>query len=141
MRMRMPILLAAGLVCLLSACAHAPPRTLYAELGGQEGIEQIVELLLTRISDDPRIASHFVAVDILNLNDKLVEQICFESGGPCAYTGKDMVEAHARRKVSNADFNAMVEDLIWAMDERGVPRTAQNRLLRRLAPMHADIVR
>ncbi|RZA15131.1 MAG: group 1 truncated hemoglobin [Proteobacteria bacterium] len=139
--MRIPAPCACLLALLLSACAHAPPRTLYDELGGKEGVEQIVELLLTRISDDPRIADHFAAVDILNLNDKLIEQICFESGGPCTYTGRDMVEAHASRKVSNADFNALVEDLMWAMDQRKVPRTAQNRLLKRLAPMHSDIVR
>lgn len=139
--MRMKIAFAVILACLLAACAHAPPRTLYDDLGGKEGVEQIVELLLTRISEDPRIASHFAAVDIIRLNDKLVEQICFESGGPCTYTGKDMVEAHSKQKVGNADFNALVEDLIWAMDQRQVPRTAQNRLLKRLAPMHKDIVR
>lgn len=139
--MKIPTLAAFALVSFLSACAHAPPRTLYDDLGGKDGVGQIVELLLTRISDDPRIADHFAAVDILNLNDKLIEQICFESGGPCTYTGRDMVEAHASRKVSNADFNALVEDLTWAMDQRKVPRTAQNRLLARLAPMHKDIVR
>lgn len=134
--------LAAGLCALLlAACAHLPQRTLYDELGGQEGVEQIVELLLTKISDDPRIAAQFAAVDILRLNDKLVEQICFESGGPCTYTGKDMVEAHAKQKVSNADFNALVEDLMWAMDQRRIPRATQNRLLARLAPMHSEIVR
>ncbi|RZA35391.1 MAG: group 1 truncated hemoglobin [Lysobacteraceae bacterium] len=139
--MGFPGIAAACLALMISACAHVPQRTLYEELGGPEGVAQIVELLLTRISDDPRIADHFASVDILNLNDKLVEQICFESGGPCVYTGRDMVEAHAARKVSHADFNAMVEDLVWAMDQRRIPRPAQNRLLKRLAPMHADIVR
>lgn len=139
--MRFPKLAAACVALLISACAHVPQRTLYEELGGQEGVAQIVELLLTRISEDPRIAEHFAAVDILNLNDKLIEQICFESGGPCVYTGKNMVEAHAARKVSHADFNALVEDLVWAMDQRDIPRPAQNRLLKRLAPMHSDIVR
>ncbi|MEO6104571.1 MAG: group 1 truncated hemoglobin [Pseudoxanthomonas sp.] len=138
--MRLLHMLLLGLALSLCACAHVPERTLYEQLGGKDGVEQIVELLLTRISDDPRIAAQFASVDILNLNDKLIEQICFESGGPCAYTGKSMVEAHAEQKVTDADFNALVEDLIWAMDQRQVPRTAQNRLLARLAPMHADIV-
>jgi hemoglobin len=52
-----------------------------------------------------------------------------------------MVEAHAQHRITDADFNALVEDLIWAMDQRHIPRTAQNRLLARLAPMHPDIVR
>ena len=139
--MRLLPTIAFGLALSLCACAHLQERTLYDQLGGKEGVEQIVELLLTRISDDPRIASQFAAIDILNLNDKLIEQICFESGGPCTYTGKGMAEAHAQLKVTNADFNALVEDLIWAMDQRDIPRTTQNRLLARLAPMHPDIVK
>ena len=139
--MRLLPAFAFGLVLSLCACAHVPERTLYEQLGGKEGVEQIVELLLTKISDDPRIAAQFATIDIINLNDKLIEQICFVSDGPCAYTGKSMVEAHAQLKVTNADFNALVEDLIWAMDQRQIPRTTQNRLLARLAPMHPDIVK
>ena len=74
------------------------------------------------------------------INDRLVEQICVEVGGPCVYTGRTMAESHASLAVTEADFNALVEDLVDAMDARGIPRRAQNRLLRRLAPMHRDIV-
>ena len=124
----------------LSACATLPPRSLYDDLGGEAGVAALVELLLLRISDDPRIAHQFATTDIVHLNDKLVEQICALADGPCAYTGKSMAESHAHLSISDADFNAMVEDLLWAMDERGVTRSAQNRLLARLAPTHRDIV-
>lgn len=133
------------LACLLSVagCASTAPRTdtLYAELGERSGIEALVETLLFRVSDDPRIAHHFADVDIIHLNDRLVEFLCVQSGGPCTYRGKAMAEAHKHVTVGEADFNALVEDLMWAMDERGVPRTAQNRLLRRLAAMQRDVVR
>lgn len=125
---------------LLSACATLPQRSLYDELGGEEGVSALVESLLVRISDDPRIAHQFATVDILHLNDKLVEQICHVAGGPCVYTGKSMVESHAHLSISHADFNALVEDLMGAMDARGISRPAQNRLLGLLAPMHRDVV-
>lgn len=130
------------LMLALASCASAPPRSdrLYQELGGRPGIEALVEALLYRVSDDPRIAHHFVDLNIINLNDRLVEQICVEAGGPCTYTGKDMVEAHKHVRISEADFNALVEDLIWAMDEQGLRRTTQNRLLRRLADMQRDVL-
>jgi len=99
-----------------------------------------VEELLVRILDDERINRGFAEVDILNLNDRLVEQICVEVGGPCTYTGRSMAESHAGLGLGEADFNALVEDLVAAMDARGIPRTAQNRLLQRLARMHGDIV-
>lgn len=133
------------LACLLlsAGCASRPPASdaLYRELGGQAGIEALVETLLFRVSDDPRIAHHFRDVNILHLNDRLVELVCVEAGGPCTYTGKDMVEAHKHVRIAEADFNALVEDLMWAMDQRGLPRTTQNRLLQRLAVMQRDVVR
>ena len=125
---------------LVSACATLPQRPLYDDLGGEAGVSALVELLLLRISDDPRIAHQFASVDIVHLNDKLVEQICQVADGPCVYTGKRMAESHAQLAITHADFNAMVEDLMWAMDERGVSRSAQNRLLARLAVMRPDIV-
>lgn len=131
------------LLLLLAGCARVPvvpDQQFHAELGGLPAIERFVEDLLFRIADDPRIAHHFVDIDVLRLHEKLVEQICFESGGPCTYTGDPMKIVHAGLGITEADFNVLVEHLVDAMQAEGVPRTAQNRLLRRLAPMRADVL-
>lgn len=129
-------------VLLLAACTGTAPRpTAYQRFGERPGIEALVEDLLSRILEDPRINAGFADVDLVNLNDRLVEQICVELDGPCTYTGRSMAESHATLAVTEADFNALVEDLVDAMEARGIPRRAQNRLLRRLATMHRDIVR
>lgn len=126
---------------LLSACATgASQRRLYDDLGGQAGIEAIVEGLLFKLADDPRIGHHFADTDILRLREKLIEQICVEAAGPCTYTGEDMRTAHAGRNITESDFNALVEDLVEVMEALDVPVVAQNRLLKRLAPMYAEIV-
>jgi len=129
-----------GSLMLISCAPSGRQRLLYDELGGQVGIEAIVEALLFKLVDDPRIGHHFANTDILRLREKLIEQICVEAQGPCTYTGDDMRTAHAGRNLTDADFNALVEDLVDAMEARDVPVAAQNRLLKRLAPMHADIV-
>jgi hemoglobin len=51
-----------------------------------------------------------------------------------------MSQAHKGLHLTNADFNALVEDLQSGMDKAGVPFATQNRLLARLAPMHRDVV-
>jgi hemoglobin len=137
-RLAKTILLAA----LLSGCASAPPdgRT-YAQLGGAAGIQAIVDDLLEAILVDDRINFQFAQTDIAHFRAKLTEQICVESGGPCTYTGLPMDEVHAGRGIDDVQFNALVEDLVAVMEHRAVPVAAQNRLLRRLAPMHAGIVR
>lgn len=136
-------LLAAALgAALLAGCASAPRSpSLYQQLGGEAGVTAIVEGLLFKIVDNPRIAHHFAETDIIQLRDRLVEQVCAEADGPCTYTGRSMAESHAGRNITEAEFNALVEDLIDVMEEQHVPVTAQNRLLRKLAPMRADIIR
>lgn len=128
-------------LAVLAGCATraAAPST-YDQLGGAAGVEAIVDGLLETIVDDDRINAQFANTDILRLRSKLIEQICAQSDGPCTYTGLTMEETHAGRHIDDAQFNALVEDLIAAMTARGVPVAAQNRLLRRLAPMHGDIV-
>ncbi|MFC7519145.1 group 1 truncated hemoglobin [Xanthomonas populi] len=126
---------------LMSACATTQPRqTLYDELGGQAGIEALVETMLSRIADDQRIVDQFARVNIVMLNARLVQKFCHVSDGPCPDTAKSMKQAHAHLAIREGDFNALVEDLKWAMDQRRIPRRMQNRLLARLAAMHGEIV-
>ena len=134
------VALQAVLLCGLAACASQPTTTTYDQLGGAAGVEGIVDDLLERIVVDERINLQFAGADIVRLRSKLIEQLCAESSGPCTYSGLSMQESHAGRGIDDAQFNALVEDLIDVMTARKVPIGAQNRLLKRLAPMHRDIV-
>jgi hemoglobin len=129
---------------LLTGCASAPTSragTLYERLGGDAGIAAITEGMLARSAEDPRIRDDFAEADIVNLYERLVEHLCMLSGGPCTYTGRDMKAAHAGLGLTEADFNALVENLVDAMTEREVPIAAQNELLAILAPMRGDVIR
>jgi hemoglobin len=96
--------------------------------------------MLLNIAKDPRIVGHFTKVDITLLRDKLVQQFCVETGGPCQ-PGRDSIEeVHKGLQLTRSDFNALVEDLIAAMEAEGVPVPTQNRLLARLAPMRGQII-
>ncbi|MGP4845399.1 group I truncated hemoglobin [Marinobacter sp. 1Y8] len=118
----------------------AEQASLYKALGERQGIATIVEDMLYRIVDDPRIAKQFKGVDIAQLHQHLTDQVCNISGGPCAYTGRDMREAHTGLDISETGFNALVEDLILSMEKSDIPVGAQNELLSLLVPMHDDIV-
>lgn len=139
--MRMSML---GMALLLSACAghQQPPKddSLYQALGGKPGIGRIVEGMLLNVARDERIVAHFRNVNIELLRGQLIDKFCVEAGGPCQYTGDDMVEAHKGQQISRSEFNALVEDLIKAMEAQGVPVPTQNRLLARLAAQRGEII-
>ena len=130
------------LIALLAGCAQQPPEddSLYLALGERPGIQRIVEGMLLNVARDQRIVEHFRKVDIVRLRDKLVEQLCVEAGGPCRYTGDSMAESHKGQNLTRSDFNALVEDLIDAMDAEGISVPNQNRLIARLAPMRGDVI-
>jgi hemoglobin len=123
----------------------AQDKSLYDRLGGKAAITAVVDEFVGRVAADNRINAFFkqTASDPARLaafKGKLVDQICQAAGGPCKYTGKDMKTAHAGMGIAEADFNALVEDLVGALDKFKVGAKEKDQLLGVLGPMKADIV-
>lgn len=115
-------------------------KSLYDRLGQKPAITAVVDDFVARVAKDGRINRFFANTDIPPFKAKLVDQICEASGGPCKYTGKDMKTAHAGMGVSDADFTALVEDLVATLDKFKVPEKEKGELLGALGPMKKDIV-
>jgi hemoglobin len=135
-------LLAFGVASSVSAKAN---DSLYKSLGGKKAIVAVVDEFVGRVAGDSRINGYFkeTASDPQRLaafKMKLVDQICEAAGGPCKYTGKSMKDAHAGMGISSADFNALVEDLVGALDKFHVKEPDKNALLGVLGPMKPAIV-
>lgn len=137
-----PALFVAFCFAGLGACSSTPTHddSLYLALGGKPGISKTVTQFLYQVVDDDRINHYFAGVNADRLQRRLTNQFCQLSGGPCRYTGDSMHKVHAGMHLTDADFNALVEDLIIAMEKRQVPVSAQNRLLAKLAPMHDAVL-
>lgn len=134
-------LLSAVLVAAGCASTAAKPETsLYQRLGGLEAITAVVDDFVANVADDSRINARFANTDIPRLKRLLVEQICNGTGGPCTYTGRDMKTTHAGMGITDAEFDALVEDLVQSLDKFKVPTAEKEELLGILGPMKADIV-
>ena len=141
-------LLAATLVLAglaTTSWADAKEKTLYTRLGGKKAITAVVDEFVSRVAVDSRINGFFkeTAADpkrLATFKMNLVDQICEASGGPCKYKGKDMKTAHAGMGIGNADFTALVEDLVGALDKLKVGAKEKDQLLGALGPMKKDIV-
>jgi hemoglobin len=134
------IMTLAGCLVLLGGCASRPAASLYEQLGGQGAIESLVDEILVQAHEDERISALFVGVDLPYLKDRLVEQLCQATGGPCEYTGLPMDEAHAGMRVSDDEFDFFVEDLVAAMEALSIDAAAQQQIAELLLPMRPDIV-
>jgi hemoglobin len=122
------------------APAHPELVRVFEQFGGESGLVALMDDFMQILLADERMRPFFEFSDQTMVKRHLVEQFCVILGGPCTYTGRDMRQSHALLGIDRADFNALVEDLQVAMNRRGIPFRAQNRLLAILAPMHREIV-
>ena len=142
------LMLIASLAALEGLAADKPApatRSLYERLGGKEAIAAVVDEFVARVSADKAINVRFasVASDPKRLADfkgKLVDQICEAAGGPCTYKGRDMKSAHEGMGIANVEFDALVGDLVGALDKFKVGKAEKDELLGVLGPMRKDIV-
>ena len=124
-----------------SGPAHPPaPPSLYSRLGGEPALRGAIDDFMTNAAADPRIARRFRTIDQTHFKAALAEQLCVSTGGPCHYTGRPMKDVHAGMGISNAEFNAMTQDLRHAMANRGVSVDLQVEVAAALEPMRDDIV-
>ena len=114
--------------------------TLYERLGGKPAITAVVDDFIGNVAGDTRINKRFANADIPRLKTRLVDQVCEATGGPCKYTGANMRDAHAGMNITDAEFNALVEDLAKSLDKLKVPAKEKNELLGALGGMKGDIV-
>jgi hemoglobin len=118
---------------------------LYQRLGGKPALTAVVDEFVSRVAADERINNFFAttAADparLAGFKAKLVDQICEASGGPRKYTGRDMRSAHAGMGIQSAQFDALVEDLVGALDQCKVPAVDWQTLLGVLGRMKGEIV-
>lgn len=122
-----------------------PTPNLYERLGKIEAITAVTDKFLANVAGDNVINARFAATvanpaQLQLLRNNLIDQICAGSGGPCQYKGKTMLEAHTGMNITEAEFNALVGDLVAALDHFSVPQKEKDELLAILGPMKSDIV-
>jgi hemoglobin len=119
-------------------------KSLYDRLGGEKAIAKVVDDLVANVMADesyrPALKKHFKEGDVAGLKKKLVDQIGEATGGPQKYTGKSMKEAHKGLGITDAEFDALVNDLVKALDANKVPKPEQDELLGMLRKMRPDVV-
>jgi hemoglobin len=128
------------LSCLIAGTAHAQ-TTLYDQMGGEAKMRAIATEFTNVLLSDPRVNFTFANTELPKFTQLIFEQFCELSGGPCKYTGRSMKESHEKLNITNAQFNALAEDLYIALENLKVPYHLQNKLMVLLAPMQRDTVK
>ncbi len=136
-------------VLLLSACSDSTPppapavtapASLYDRLGGQPGVQGLVDDFTANLVADKRVNRAFRKANMANFKSQLADQLCQATGGPCTYAGRPMKDVHKGMGITDTQFNAMTEDFQKALNSRQVAEADQAELLAALGRMRPDIV-
>jgi hemoglobin len=143
-----PLATAFILLLALAACTtrQAPNTTapagppLFDRIGGRPVVTAAVEDFFANVGADSRIAGRFANAGSAQFKAELVEQLCVSTGGPCKYTGRPLKDVHASMGISDAEFNAMVQDLRKAMARQNVSVENQVAFAAALEPLRDNVV-
>src|SRR5713226_2817190 len=107
-------------------------KSLYQRLGGYDAIAAVVDEFVARIVTDKALSRFFGGTSTdsqKRFRQHLVDQVCAVTGGPCIYVGRDMKTAHGGLGITEAEWQAGVNDLVGAIDKFKVPQKEKDELL------------
>ncbi len=103
--------------------------TLYARLGGRPGIEAIASDIWDNHIKNPIINNRYAASDPVTVKRLVTELCCAGFGGPETYSGKDMITAHKGMNINEAEFIAVCDDVLKALDMNQAGKREKDEVL------------
>ena len=114
--------------------------TIYDAIGGEPALVTVVSDFYNRVVADPELSGFFAGVNMTRLEGRQVEFFAAALGGPVAYTGASMKDAHVGRGIGQRHFDLVAGHLVASLVAAGVPAGIIDQIVAAVAPLSADIV-
>lgn len=135
------VLSASFLAASLTAVAEeAKGPTLFERLGGEPVAREIVSDIWDNHGKNPIVKNRFQYSDPVYVKQKVYEIFAMATGADVEYTGQDMKTTHATMNISEMEFNAVVDDIMDALDENNIAAQEKNEVLAILWSVRPDVV-
>ena len=121
-------------------------KSLYDRLGGVYAIAAVIDDLIDRVMDNPRLnanpkvdeAHH--RVSRAGFKYLVTEMVCWATGGPQQYTGRSMRDSHVHLDITEDEWQVFLADLQACLDKFAVPQAEQSEIFALVASTKSDIV-
>ena len=126
--------------------ADATQPSLYERLGGIYSIATVVDDLIDRVMNDPRLNANPLVneahhkVPPAGFKYLVTEMVGWASGGPQKYTGRSMRESHEHLNITPKEWDAFMDDFQQSLDKFSVPAAEQAELKAIVNSTYGDIV-
>jgi hemoglobin len=123
--------------------ANAQERSLYTRLGGYDALAAVTDDFIGRLAGDKSLGKFFVGLSNdskTKVRQHVIDFLCKATGGPCAYTGRDMKLVHTGLNITKSEWDASVKHLIATLDKFKVPAKEKGEVLGAVGPLEKEIV-
>lgn len=131
-------------VILFSSMAiSAQEASLYKRLGGYDALAAVTDDFIGRLATDKNLGKFFVGLSNdskTKVRQHVIDFLCKATGGPCAYTGRDMKTVHTGLMITKKEWDASVKHLVATLDKFKVPAKEKGDVLAAVGPLEKDIV-
>ena len=114
--------------------------SLYERLGGEEKIRAITVDILNNHLNNDAIKVRYQDSDRDEVIRIVTEFICAGTGGPQAYTGRDMLTTHRGMNINETEYLAVVDDIMAALDSNGIGEREKQEMLMIAYSLKGDIL-
>lgn len=114
--------------------------SLFERLGGSEGITKIANDVVDNHMLNKTIVTRFADSDITALKNAAATFFISGTGGPDVYKGKDMLATHKGMNIAVAEFMAVLDDSLAALEKNKIGQREQEEVLFVLYSMRSQIV-
>ncbi|MFC7546670.1 group 1 truncated hemoglobin [Plantactinospora sp. GCM10030261] len=104
-----------------NAAPAAAGPTHFERIGGTPAVKAAVDLFYEQVLDDPQLAPYFVDVNMPEQRRHMVLMLTLVLGGPNAYTGRPLDEAHKPLNIPGAHYELVGEYLVRTLRKLDVP--------------------
>lgn len=118
----------------------AAPDNHYDRIGGGAAVREAVDRFYALVLADDELAPYFTDVDIARLKRHQVLLLSQVLGGPTAYDGRELGDAHRGLGVTDAHYDKVVAHLVSVLTELGADDEAIAAAGSVVAAVRPDIV-
>ncbi len=120
----------------------AQPATLFERIGGRAGLEKIVPDVVQLHLENPVCGERFRAAKKppAELTRLAIEFFSTGLSGLVTYDGLSMPEAHAGMGITHAEYVAVLDDILAALQQHGIGQQEQAELLYIAYGMKSEII-
>lgn len=120
-------------------------RSLYEKLGSMDGIKALVEDIVDAHMQNPVIKARFLPyTDDPENFSKIKHHLCYflasGCGGPEKYEGRDMVTTHRGMNINEAEYMAVIDDILKILDKHQIDTETKKEILAIAYSLKGDIM-